>query len=178
MKRLIVSFQTYEFVKYCAGMIIKEPQHEYSVMIVSKDDRRPILDHEQLCKSAVYEQRRDDLFNICKFLKIKQAYNLGVEPDIINLHKLVAQIQINILVGRIGEIYYNDHILLNRIFKTLSSKIPLYRYGDIVDEVSEKEYKLTIKEYDKKKQLTDFMIGVNSKKEKLYFSYTEKFYKV
>lgn len=186
MKRLIVSWQNYEWVKYCSGMILKEPQHEYVVMVVCKDDRRPILEHDQLCKDAIYAQRRYDLFSICKVLKVKQAYNLGCEPDVINLHKLIAHIQINLVVGRISEIYYSDHILLNRVFAKFPDRIKIYTYGDldmakiIKDDCTfwlNKEYRLTIKEYDLKKQLADLMIGVNNKKEKLYFSYTEKFYR-
>ena len=177
MKRLIISFNTYDWMKWCSGMLITEP-HDYMIMVVCKDDRRPILECEQLCRDAIYAQRRHDLFTIGKYLKIKKLYNLNCEPDIINIHKLVAQIQINIMLSQIGEIYYSDNMFLNRIFKVFPKGVKVYSFGDIVDTLPSKEIRLSIKDYDKKKGVSDLMIGVNNKTEKLYFSYTEKFYEV
>ena len=176
-KRLILSWQTYDWIKYCSGLLIKEPQHQYISMVICKDDRRSIIDCEQLCREAIYAQRRYDLFKVGKVLGVKKLYNLEGEPDIINLNKLVAQIQINIVVGGISEIYYNNNIFLNRIFSNLSNKIVTYKYGEVDGLEPDKKITLTVKEYDKKRDLSDLMVGVNNKKEKLYFSYTEKFYK-
>jgi len=176
-KKLIISWSTYEFMKYISGLIITEPA-DYIVMVICKDDRRPILGCEQLCRDAIYAQRRHDLFAVGKYLKIKKLYNLNCEPDVINVHKLVAQIQINIMLSQIGEIYYSDNIFLNRIFKVFPKGVKVYSFGDIVDIPPSKEVRLSIKDYDKKKGVADLMVGINNKKEKLYFSYTEKFYKV
>ena len=177
LKKLIISYDTYSWMKYTSGLIVTEP-HDYIIMIVCKDDRRTILDCEKLCKDAIYAQRRQDLFAVGKYLKIKKLYNLGCEPDIINVQKLIAQIQLNVMLSQISEIYYSDNIFLNRIFKVFPQGVKVYSFGIIEDRPVEKEIKLSVKNYDIKRKISDLMIGVNNKREKLYFSYTEKFYKV
>ena len=176
MKRLVISWQTYEWAKYCTGMLLQEPDYNYHVIVVCKDNRRPMLGYDGLCSDAIYAQRKHDLFTIGKFLNVEKVYNLGMEPDILNLHRFVAQLQIYLVAGQISEVYYSSYVLLDRIFETFPKKIPIYKYGCDSDKEPDKIHKLTIKEYDKKKQVSDFMIGINAKREKLYFSYTENFY--
>jgi len=82
------------------------------------------------------------------------------------------------MLSQISEIYYSDNIFLNRIFKVFPQGVKVYSFGIIEDRLVEKEIKLSVKNYDIKRKISDLMIGVNNKREKLYFSYTEKFYKV
>jgi len=156
MKKLIISYSTYSWIKYCSGMIIQEP-NTFSVMIVMAEKDKPIYGCANLCKAAIYEQRSEDLYNIGIKIGVKELTNFRNTIETFDIHKLIAQLQLKIMLGGIEEIYYQKSKLLDIIFNKMNKKlcVNIYSYGKNGDKVIE----LSQNEYSKKLSLKEFMIG-------------------
>lgn len=164
---------TYSWIKYTTGRILQDPCN-FIVTIIQKDSS-PILDYEGLCEDAILAQRRCDMFKIGKILGIKKLQNLMYDEHI-NISKLSAQLQIQIVVGGIERIYFQKSGLLRSIFKNLNiPDIEIYEYG--VENYT-KSYAMSDIDYNKKLSLTDYMIGISKSDEESGFSQVEYFRKI
>lgn len=165
MRRMIVSMDIYSWVHYCSAMIMRNPD-DFEVLIVRSQNEDPIINHEELCEEARYEQRKHDLFCIGKKLGVKKIYNLRYPKEDIDIEKLVMEIQLRVAFGAVCEIYYQRIRLLNDIFFEVGKKaenIDIYSYaggGPI-----SKEIRLTDEERRKKLDLCELMIGVSDSRE-------------
>ena len=173
-KKLIVSYDSYSWIKYCSGMIIQNPK-QFAIIIVSEDNIDSILDCKNLCKESIYAQRTKDLYDIGICLGVPEITNLGYinESD---LNRIVAQLQIKIIMGGISEVYYQNNKLLYSIFTAMKKKvsIPLYYYT----LGGSTEIELSLDEYMKKNSLVKYIIGNRNKDEISGFQKIEKFNRI
>lgn len=179
-KILIISTDSYLWFKYCAGLLIEE-DCEKELIILKNDSERPILNCKNLCKEAIYEQRRYDVFQLCKRLGIKKASNLAFED---NLSKLIMQLQVTIRIGQISEVYFSfDDILYSILYKMEDKDI--YGFGNY-NFISKhliqplkigKTRHLDEETIKTKKQLTKHMVGVPNRKY-LHVLNVETFYNI
>ena len=173
MKNLVLSIDTYSWIKYTTGRILQDPCN--FIITVIQRDVYPILDYNKLCEDAILAQRRYDLFKIGKVLGIKKLQNLMYD-EYINISKLSAQLQIQIVVGGIGRIYFQKSDLLRSLFHNLTvPDIKIYEYG--VENYTE-SFVMSDIDYHKKLSLIDYMIGISRPEEWEGFSQTEYFRKI
>lgn len=180
MKKLILSYYTYDWIKYCAGMIQRNPE-EYTVIILCKDDKRPIVDCVDLCTKALYEQRTYDLFRIGKELGIKKLINLNYETNNIDIEKLIVQLQIYIIIGGIAEVYCQHIDFLTNILCEISKKsnTKIFLYGNkMCEEDVIQEIYLSDSEMTTKFTLCNLMVGIANLKELPIFKTEETFYRL
>ena len=178
MKNLIVSWDSYSWIKFCSGMITRNPD-EFKIMIVHSDDNLPILGCKNLCRQAVYAQRRFDIFSIGRKLGVKHISNLNYENDQ-PFESMVANIQINIMLQTPQSIFYQNKKVLNGLFKEINKKfeIDTYSFGVNVDNSKCLKVELTEEEIISKNSLKDMMVGVNNTSYLTVFPRIEKFYKL
>jgi len=74
MRKLIISMDTYYWIRFISGMVFQDSS-DYELIIIYRDIR-PVFWMRNLCFDAIYEQRKFDLFNIGKKLGIKKVSNL------------------------------------------------------------------------------------------------------
>ena len=132
MINLIISWNTYDWIKYCSGLILQNPEL-YRLMIICKDDEEQVVySNLKLCPEALYAQRRYDIFNICKDLGIKNVSNLQYYEDTIDIYQLSTQINVLILMGGIKTVYCIDEYPINKIVSEIvknKTNAELYFYG-------------------------------------------------
>jgi hypothetical protein len=165
MRTLILSNTTYAWVKYCVGEILKDP-NKIQLIVVYKDDDRPLYRMDSLCEDAVYAQRSCDLFKLGKLLGIKKISNLGYYQDDIDLEKFSAQIQLSIMLGGVGKVIYQYTPIFENILKTIrkNSNVELWAYDTSPDSESydAEINELTMQDKIKKFELRKCMIGINT----------------
>ena len=122
MKKLIISWDSYTWVHCLAGTIARSPK-QYEVAIVTKDDKTPIHWAPGLCFEAVYAQRTYDLYRVGKQLKIPKLYNMLLNDMDFDEDKLIAELQMKIVFGGFGEVYFQDNALLENVFKAIKKKV-------------------------------------------------------
>jgi hypothetical protein len=164
-KKLVVSYDSYSWVKNCIGFILQNPKY-FEVVIVSKDTSKQIYDcSRKLCEDAIYAQRKYDLEKIGTDVGIRKMYNLlhdEQDPDIL---KLVVQLQFNILVGGVSEVFYQKNEYLDTIFKEIKkqSKVSIYNFSDVsnISNISkvDKIHRLDKEQERKKKKLINLITG-------------------
>ena len=179
MTKLIVSWRTYDWVKYTSGMIIQEPS-KCQLLIVNADDDRLLVCFDRLCRNAIYEQRKHDVSTIGNYIGLPKATNLLYKKDSLDISKLIAHIHINILMSGIQEVYFQDNRILNPLFKQVqkeNNRVKIYRYGvPNSEDLNIKPVFLSDKEFEKKLFLRNFMVGVGEETETEGFSRVEIFY--
>jgi len=177
MKNLIVSWDSYSWIKFCSGMVARNPE-DYKVMIIYSDDEAPLLSCKELCKEAIYAQRRHDLFSVGKSLGIKHISNLNYD-SIQDFSSIIANIQINIMLQKPMNIFYQNKKILNSLFNEISKfNIPTYSFGINLNDVECLEVELTTEELENKNKLKSMLIGVNDKFYLSGYPKTEKFFKL
>ncbi len=174
MRNLILSWDTYSWIKYCSGTIIRK-SIEFEVMIIS-GDKKPMINYNIICKDATVEQRRWDLFKIGKELGIKKMQNL-MYSDSDPIEKLLAQLQLQMIIGAPRAIYYQSNEVLNLVFKKFKETIDMniYSYSGIGG--NDTVY-LTDKEYKEKTDLIQLMVGVSTLDDIIMFPKVEHFIKI
>ena len=85
MHKLVISLDSYYWIRFVSGTIIHDPS-EFELVIVYKDTRN-IFWMKNLCGDAIHEQRKYDLFQIGTELGIKKAINLLYEYDNMRRYK-------------------------------------------------------------------------------------------
>ena len=173
ISKLIISNDTYTWVKHTAGLIMREPKR-FSVMIVNSDCNKPLCNYPNLCEEAVYIQRAEDLCNIGMKLGIASLTNLRHVSNNLDVYKLTTQLTLQITIGDIREVYYQNNDLLNSIFANLHN-VPTFSYGS---SKCTKSIQLSDDEFNRKLELVEMIIGMSSKSDITGFNKTEEFYRI
>jgi hypothetical protein len=170
MIKLIISFDSYSWIKYIAGIVMSDKVSRYDLMILKKDDKLPLLNCKSLCKKAIYEQRRYDLFKIGKKIGITKLMNLGY--DDLPINKIVAQLQLYTMLSNINTIYAPNNSIFTSIFKNTNANLYFYDFGDTnpYTTILDKDI------YKRKIDLKNFMIGVDDKKDSDLYKPIERVY--
>ena len=174
MKNLIISRDTYSWVRFCAATIAREP-NLFEVVIVNLDDKTPIYNCIQLCNNAVYEQRKFDLFEIGKQLGVKRLYSLNY-PESFDIDRLTVELQLRVGLGFVQRVYYQHDKVLSNIFDKINKKtnIDIYSYN------GGKEIKirnvLSDKEISDKMNLRKLMRGIPDIKDLEFPVLAERFF--
>jgi hypothetical protein len=173
-KNLIVSFDTYSWIEHCTGLILDNPK-AFEILIICNDDNKPIFNYKDLCPQAVYEQRREDLYNIGKELRINKISNLMFNSLNIDILQLTIQLQLPLAVGQITEVYYQYNDILNPIFNKINMlmDVGIFSYGNNTEDW-DFEYELDAEEMKTKRRVVNLIVGgINEKYTPYEF---EKFY--
>lgn len=177
MKKLIVSFNTYDWIGYCTGLILRSPQ-DFEIVIVRSQNEDPIIGFETLCEEARYEQRKYDLFKIGKKLGIRKMNNLRYSKDI-DKNKLAMELQLHIAFGAVSEVYYTNTPLLTEIFDEVENKmkkIKFYSYGRPRFSRVKERIELTETERDIKRELPAYIVGAARKEDREFPLMVERFW--
>lgn len=173
-KKLIISLDTYSWVKFCCGLIL-ENFSDFHVMILHRDNGlNGILDYPNLCAEAVRAQRKHDLTRLGKKLGIKKLYNLNY-GEYIDVEQLSINLNLQSMLNGVDEIYCQNDSVVSPIIGTIGNtfKLKVYYFGEGM-----KSPKKTIhieKYYSKIYEVQSTMIGVSERKQ-LDFPKIEKFY--
>jgi len=181
MNKLIVSWRSYDWIKYVSGLTIQEPS-KCQLIVVHADDDRLLYCFDRLCRNAIYEQRKHDLATTGNYIGIPKATNLLYRDATLDLYKLAAHMHINILMGGIQEVYFQSTGLLYPLFKNIqkeNTRVKFYHYGvpDLENEFTKNNF-LSDKEYEKKLFLRNFMVGIGEESETEGFSRVETYYRL
>ena len=175
MKKLIISLDSYNWVKFCSGMVSLNPE-DYIVVILFTDDINPIHNCVKLCKDAIFAQRIFDTVKIARKLGVKSLKNFDYDENEIDLHKLIAQLQLTIMLNGITEVYYQKNKLLENIFKNMKLKSKVFYYGIELDKQPDLTVTLEKETIMKKIRLGKMIIGNANVDDNRYFPIVEKFY--
>jgi hypothetical protein len=175
MKKLVISFDSYSWVKYVGGMIIENPDL-FEVIIVCQDTDRDMDCCTRLCEDAIYAQRRYDLFRISKDIGLKKISNFNYTYSSLldNFDKFVAEISLKTIVSGSDTIIYQNNYLLRNIAKNMCIKT--FAYSDNYDLDNTKFIYLKNSTVDKKIALSRFMLGIHDKQERKLFPSVEQLY--
>ena len=177
-RKLIVSYDTYSWINYCAGFVLRNSEL-FSVIIVSRDDDRPVYGCTNLCPNAIYEQRIFDLFKIGKELGVKKILNLNYNDWNMDVEKLIMYLQLYITIGGTAEVYYQPVDIVEDILIGIKNKfnVDLFSYKTQVDEKDVTEILLSDAEITRKFGLRELMVGINNLDELPSSKTREIFYK-
>lgn len=181
MRKLIVSIDNYDWIKYCSALIMRN-SNSCEVVIIRSQDEDSIVGYPKLCKEAVYEQRREDLTRIGKKLGLKKLRNLRYpkELTIEDIEKLIMELQLNIIFGAVTEVYFSFNKDLIDIMQALENQlkhIRFYSYGKRVPSYNSVErIELESKEIETKGNLVDLMVGISTSEDLNFPMLTERFF--
>ena len=171
---------TYSWIRHCAGLVAKNPK-EFQLFILYSDDSTPIPSCPNLCRDALYVQRTDDLFKICKELGIKKVVNLNINVDEWDIYDLSTKLQLSILIGGVNRIIYQYDIRLNSILVTLHNvtgvQLLAYNIHNRVDFPT-LITNLSKYEVEQKLLLNRYMIGSYDKEDLVAGDMDEVLYKI
>lgn len=114
---LIISIDSDDWLKV-ENKIKELGPKRFFLMIVKKDDERLIDGCKPLCKEATYAQRSHELFIKGKEIGLPKIANLGY-PEEIEIQKLIAQLQLQIMLGGISYILVSKHPILMTIMNSI-----------------------------------------------------------
>ena len=174
MKKLIISLNTYDWVKYCCGLIL-ENSSNFQVMILYRDSGlNGILACPNLCINAITSQRAHDLLRVGKKLGVKKLFNLNY-GKYIDVEQLTMNLKLQSTLSGIEEIYYQNDDMLHSIIKTIGKtlNIKIYSFGNLKG-IPKKTIDMT-KFLTQIEEVKDIMIGI-SEEAQLDFPVVEKFY--
>jgi hypothetical protein len=179
MKKLIVSYDTYSWIKYISGMIIEKPG-DYEVVIVCEDTDRDMYYYKGLCDDSIYSQRRYDLFRCSKKIGLKKVSNLNYTYSTLqrNLDKFIAELSVMSLLSGVGTIIYQNNYILRNIIESIGkkSRIDTFSYQDSYSFENTKFIYLKNETVDKKISLSKYMIGIHDNQENKLFPSVEQLY--
>lgn len=183
MNTLILSLDTYSWIKNCFGEVSRTPS-AYQLYIIFKDDLRQMYYCKKgLYNEALYIQRMHDLFRIGKEIGIKKIYNMNCcEGELTNIEPLLMKLQLSILIGGIRRIIFEDNNVLKVALLRMSKDIELelFSYNPICDyKLKDIVYiDLSDKEIESKIKLSDYMVGIHDLSELPTDSNCEVLYRV
>lgn len=159
MKKLILSYDSYSFVKYFLYEVFNDISN-CEVVIATKDDITPIAGFPDLCQDALFYQRRYDLLKIGNFLGLKKMSNFMFDEADLNVELLIKRIQLMIMLSGVREIFFQSHVVLSPVMKAIKNNfgIPVFKFGDYTSSFFI-ERKLTQEESDKKGRCVDICTG-------------------
>jgi len=156
MRNLILSWNSYSWIKHCSGLIMRNPQ-DFQVIIICNDNNLPVAKLPQLCQEARYMQRSFDLAKAGKELGIKKLANLRYNDGKIDLNRLVVQLSLIIQTSGSSTLYYQYNRLLDSIVKPIMS-IEKYAFGGCLEPKIHIE--LTMQEYQRKLGIINNLVGL------------------
>lgn len=129
-KILLVSFDTYSWVKYVSGLILSSPDDIFELIIISKDNTLPER-AKFLAPEAIEAQRNYDLRRINNKLNIKKLSKLEFSyGDILhNKKRFDATLGVGLLLATPSEIIFQNEPMLRNIIPKLSRTTPVFAYG-------------------------------------------------
>lgn len=173
-KKLIISFGSYDWIKYCCGLIL-ENLSEFEVIILYRESGIDgMYESPRLCAAAVEAQRKHDLARIGKTLGIKKLSNLNYGKHI-DVEQLSMNLKLQSTLNGIDEIYYQYNKVLDGIMQAISKTFntDIYSFGYNLESVK-KEIN-TDKYINEILEIKDKMIGIASLAQ-LEFPVIQKFY--
>jgi hypothetical protein len=175
MRTLIISYDTYSWIKYVSGMVIENPDL-YEVVVVCKDNERDMKFFPKLCEDAVYMQRRYDLFRVAKDVGLKKISNYTYTDRTLKaeLDKFIAEISLFLLVSGVDTILYQNNYILRNVMSHIKAKS--FAFGDNYSFDNTKFIYLKKETIDKKISLSKFMLGVHENQERKLFPSVEQLY--
>lgn len=175
MKKIIISLDSYSWIKYCAGLIL-ENSSEFSVMLIYKERGEDgMLNCGRLCMDAIAAQRRHDISRIGRKLGVKRIINLNYENFFDEDH-LRINLKLESTFGNVQELYYPYNTVLNPVLEDVckSMNVETFSFGDNINK-KEKKRVDTSKFKNELFEIKQIMIGVSNVKQ-LEFPNIEKFY--
>lgn len=159
-KRLVVSWNTYDWIHNLAGFIAKDPS-SFEIIIIMKDEEHPMHWTKELCEEAIYAQRVHDLRCIGKQLGIKKLSNLLYTTNTFHLEMVAAKLQMHIVLSGIKEVYFQYNSILEGIFSAIKDKAKIEIYGfDGAPTGLEKIIYLSEEERQAKHSLLKYMVAL------------------
>lgn len=114
---LIISIDSDDWLKI-EDKIKEIGPKKFFLIIVKKDDERPIKGCKPLCKEATYAQRSYELFIKGKEIGLPKIANLGYSENM-EVTKLIAQLQLQIMLGGISHVFVSNNPVLVTIMNSI-----------------------------------------------------------
>lgn len=181
MRKLIISMNNYDWIKYCSALIMRN-SNNCEVIVIRSQEEDSIVGYPKLCKEAVYEQRKNDLFKVGKTLGLKKLRNLRYPKELTeeDLEKLIMELQLNMIFGATTEVYFSFNKDLIDIIDALEAQlqhIRFYSYGKrVLSYDSVERIELTSNEIEIKNNLKNLMIGIATSDDIDFPVLTERFF--
>lgn len=175
-KKLIISFNSYDWIKYCCGLIL-ENSSEFEVIVLYRESGIDgMYNCSRLCANAVEAQRKHDLARVGKTLGIKKLSNLNYGKHI-DVEQLSMNLKLQSTLNGIDEIYYQYNEVLNGIMEAISKTfgIEIYSFGSEFNACTSKKEINTDKFTNEILDIKYKMIGVATLAQ-LDFPKIQKFY--
>jgi len=159
-KGLIISVDSYSWILHAIGHISRSPEN-YTILVVTNDSVIPIYNAQSLHEEVVYLQRYYDLKRVGRYLGIPKITNLRYHPSKIDIAKLIATLQIQIMLGGIKDIIYQKSSLLDEILTKMDKRgqfdLNIMSYGQKDGNI---QVELTKGEYIIKSFLIRMLAGI------------------
>lgn len=164
MRKLIISYDPYDWFIHCFSLIKNEPKRCDIIVI---DTKTPMFYHRDMCEDATIIQRRFDLQFLGNKLKVVKLFSLSMD----NIEKFIAQLQLQIMLSGVKEVYCQTKDNFTIIVKSICDKlnVSLFRFGDKycvdIDEIvkRKKEFHLSDEEFEEKNRLLKQVAGIDRK---------------
>lgn len=117
---LIISIDSDDWLKI-EDKIKEIGPKKFFLIIVKKDDERPIKGCKPLCREATYAQRSYELFIKGKEIGLPKIANLGYSENI-EVTKLIAQLQLQIMLGGISDVFISRNPGLITIIESIKKQ--------------------------------------------------------
>ena len=176
MKNVILSKDTYSWVKYTSGLILQNHK-EYAVFVLFKDNR-PIDGNKNLCESAVYTQRKHDLATIGEKLCLSELYNFNcIQSNDLDFKRLIARLALYFTLGNTKRVYCPDDKMLRKIIRNINKNIEIWTYDKKIKTEDFKQIKLDPVKFKRKIDISKYIVGNGSNNDLDTAKETEIFYK-
>lgn len=164
MRKLIISYDPYDWFMHCFGLIKEEPK-KCDIIVI--DTKTPMYYHRNICEEAIVVQRRYDLQFLGNKLKVRKLFSLSVD----DIEKFIAQLRLHIMLSGIREVYCQGKESFTIIVKNICEElnVSLFRFGDKycvdIDEIvrKKKEFHLSDEEFEEKNSLLKQVAGIDRK---------------
>jgi len=127
-KVLVISYNTFTWF-YELKDVIKNSNDRFEVIIVCDDVDIPLWFEKKydikLCNEARYVQRKHDLMQVGKKLKIKKLQNLRYRDGCIDIEKLTISIQLLILMNKYSKVIYQSNKILESIIPAICKSLKI-----------------------------------------------------
>lgn len=117
---LIISIDSDDWLKI-EDKIKEIGPKKFFLIIVKKDDERPIKGCKPLCKEATYAQRSYELFIKGKEIGLPKIANLGYSENM-EVTKLIAQLQLQIMLGGVSDVFISRNPGLMTIIDSIKKQ--------------------------------------------------------
>ena len=161
MKNVILSKDTYSWIRYTSGLILQNP-NDYAVFILFKDNR--LIDgNKNFCEDAVYIQRKHDLATIGEKLCLKKLYNFNcIEVNDLDFKRVVVQLSLYFALSGTKRVYCPDDNMLRRVIRSINKNIEIWTYNRKIEREDFERIELSSDLLKRKICLSKYIIGNGS----------------